>query len=64
MTLSEYLFLGVTKGFISTNFCYVHDQPPLSKSEAAADDLDGLDACICCVRVYMDDNERKEVEAE
>lgn len=62
MELEEWLEYGWSKGWITPPVCYTHDGLPTTESEMDEWN-EGSDPCIHIVRLYEDQEQRRQVES-
>lgn len=56
----EWMQYGIKKGWCGPPVCYTHDGLPMADEEMSSDDID--DFCIHIVRMYEDDQIKRQVE--
>lgn len=56
----EWMQYGIKKGWCGPPVCYTHDGLPMADEEMSSDDLDAF--CIHIVRMYEDDQTKRQVE--
>lgn len=61
MKQDEWIEIGVKRGWCSPPICEPHDGTPMSKEEAEQFE-EGQDPCIHLLRLYNNDEHRREVE--
>lgn len=61
MTFEEWLNHGIDKGWCGPAVCYTHDGLPCTEAEDNAW-WEGFDPCVHIIRLYVDEEQRLEVE--
>lgn len=61
-SFDEWLQIGIIRGFIGAPICYTHDGLPTTLEEDDAWE-EGDDPCIHILRLYHDEKQRQDVEA-
>jgi hypothetical protein len=62
MTFTEWLYIGIKRGWCGPVVCATHDGVPSSESEDA-EFIEGMDPCQHIIRVYEDEKMKAAVDA-
>jgi hypothetical protein len=62
MTADEWLKYGWERGYCSPPVCYTHDGLPMSEEEC--EEFFDNDPCVHIIRMYEDQEQRRQVEAD
>lgn len=61
MSFDDWLAYGFRQGWCGAPICYTHDGLPTTEAEDA--EFEELDPCVHIVRLYVDEQEKRDVEA-
>lgn len=62
LSFDEWMEYGINQGFCGPAVCYTHDGLPMSSEEWMEEEANGEPPCMHIIRLYEDDNHKKQIE--